>query len=105
MAYPWLCALDPDVLRRLDVAELADPHPAALALGPTVVAYLRDARHRPGRIMLCQAVSAAAIGPERMAALAAAERANPGIVLVEYAPPAERDRGRGTDPEDAGGAS
>jgi hypothetical protein len=85
-AYPWLGRLDADLLDRLDLAELADPHPAALALGSTVVAYRRDARPCPERVSLCAVVPAARIDPARVASLADAERANPGIVLVEYAP-------------------
>lgn len=85
-AYPWLEMLGPDRLGRLDLAELADPHPAALALGPTVVAYRRGARPRLGLISLCSLVPAAAITPARVVQLNDVERANPEIVLVEYAP-------------------
>jgi len=85
-AYPWLPALGEDVLCRLDVDELAEPHPVALELGPFVVAYRRGARPRPDRVALCAVVPAARIDASRAAALADAERANPGIVLVEYAP-------------------
>ncbi|GAA3469251.1 hypothetical protein [Nonomuraea roseola] len=85
-AYPWLRLLGTDLLGRLDLAELADPHPCALVLGPTVVAYRRGARPRPGRVSLCSVIPAARIGPARVALLDDAERANPGIVLVEYAP-------------------
>ncbi|PRX44807.1 hypothetical protein B0I32_15020 [Nonomuraea fuscirosea] len=88
-AYPWLQRLSADQLRRLDLAELADPHPAALALGATVVAYRRGARPRPGWVSLCSLVPAAPISPARLAQLGKVERANPGIVLVEYAPTQE----------------
>lgn len=86
VAYPWLRLLDEKVLSLLDVDELVNPHPAALRLGPTVVAYRRGAHPRPGRIPLCTVVPAARISSARAADLAEAERANPGIVLVEYAP-------------------
>jgi hypothetical protein len=85
-AYPWLRMLGEAVLSRLDVDELVDPHPVALGLGPTVVAYRRGARARPDRIALCAVVPAARITSARAAELAEAERAHPGIVLVEYAP-------------------
>ncbi|MGP3959133.1 hypothetical protein ACTWPT_24310 [Nonomuraea sp. 3N208] len=84
-AYPWLRLLGTDLLGRLDFAELADPHPCALALGPTVVAYRRGACPRPGRVSLCSLIPAARIGPARVALLNEAERVNPEIVLVEYA--------------------
>lgn len=86
VAYPWLRLLPDEVLSLLDVDELADPHPVALGLGPTVVAYRRGAHPRPDRIPLCTVVPAARIDSTRAADLAEAEWANPGIVLVEYAP-------------------
>ncbi|GAA3886560.1 hypothetical protein [Streptomyces sedi] len=89
-AYPWLARLPADALRRLDTEELADPHPVALALGPTVVAYRRGAVARPGRVSLCSLLGAAPLGPRRLAELAEAERRTPGIVLVEYVEYEER---------------
>jgi hypothetical protein len=86
VAYPWLRLLGDDVLSSLDIEELVDPHPVALRLGPTVVAYRRGARPRPDRVSLCSMVPAARVSSARAADLADAERANPGIVLVEYAP-------------------
>ncbi|MEO3795930.1 hypothetical protein ABGB14_37515 [Nonomuraea sp. B10E15] len=91
-AYPWMRRLGADLLSRLDLDELADPHPYALALGPAVVAYRRGARPSPGRVSLCTLVEAARIGEARIAVLDDAERADPGIVLVEYAPVGEEGR-------------
>ncbi|GIF45263.1 hypothetical protein [Actinoplanes xinjiangensis] len=84
--YPWLARLGPDLLGQLDVAELAGPHPCALALGPTVVAYRSGASLSPGRIQLCSVVPVKQLSPARISVLKEAERTNPGIVLVQYDP-------------------